>query len=140
MRQQDGAEVVVAANAPGRMTHAFLADDPAWALVFWSDPATVWVKRAAYPQLSSLSFTLDPRAIDTSVARAISSGHAQQVSVELARMLEASPQSVRALSALATEYHLLGDAVARDKVMQTLEALAPDHPAVRELARRFQRP
>jgi hypothetical protein len=44
---------------------------------------------------------------------------------------------VRANSALAILFHLTGHAAERDVVMGVLHAVAADHPAVRELDRRF---
>ncbi len=143
LRAEDGATVVVAGNAPGRMTHRFLASDPAWAMVDWGEAATVWLHVADHPELAALRYTrLDPRALDRSVARAFEHGPATGEEVaalgaELERLVLGEPRSVRALSALAIFHHLRGDATARDRVLQRLDELAPEHPAVRELRRRF---
>jgi hypothetical protein len=143
MRGEDRATIVVADDFPGRLTHGFLADDPAWALVSWSDAALVWVRRDAHPELASLYFTqIDPRAVDLSVERAFHRGAAAITALhaELGRMLAASPDSVRALVGVAIDAHLRGDPATQATVMSRLEAIAGDHPAVRALARRFQRP
>jgi hypothetical protein len=143
MRAEDGATLVVAGNAPGRQTHFFLAADPAWAMVDWSEAAIVWVRLADHPELAPLRFShVDPRSIDGSVVRALGRGaatpaEAAALRTELERMVLASPDSVRVLVALAIFHHLRSDPAARDRVMQRLEEIAPDHPAVRELRRRF---
>lgn len=142
MRAADGATVVVAVNTPGRMTTSFLRDDPAWALVGWSDPATVWVRRDAHAELAArLGYRLlDPRAIDGSVARALATGaDREQLFRELGRMVTENPEAVRPLVALAVYHHLTGDDTRRDTVLARLETLAPDHPAIQALRARFAR-
>ena len=54
-------------------------------------------------------------------------------------MLAASPTSVRA-NRRWPSFPLTGDAAERDVVMGVLHAVAADHPAVRELDRRFPPP
>ncbi|MEO6952656.1 MAG: hypothetical protein ABI321_12670 [Polyangia bacterium] len=142
MRAEDRATVVVAVNTPGRLTTPFLRDDPAWALVGWSDPATVWVRRDAHAELASrLAYgLLDPRSLDGSVARALGTGADRaQLSRELERMVTQNPNAVRPLVALAVYHHIIGDLERRDLVLARLDALAPDHPAVRALHARFIR-
>jgi len=142
MRADDWATIVVASNAPGRMSHAFLAGDPAWMLVSWSDAALVWARRDAHPELAPSAFVLlDPRSLDGSVVRALTADAASAPALgkELQRVVEASPDSTRALVALAVYHEVRGDAAARDRVLDRLDALDPDHPAVRELERRLGR-
>lgn len=144
MRARDGASIVVASNAPGRMSHAFLASDPSWMLVSWSDAALVWARRDAHAELAASAFTeLDPRSLDGSVVRALTGGatnaRVAAVGRELERTVEASPDSTRALVALAIYDELRGDRAACDRVLDRLDALDPDHPAVRELERRLGR-
>ena len=140
MREEDGATIVVAGNAPGRLTHGFLADDPRWALVSWSEAATVWVRADAHPQAAAQRYTrVDPRSIDGSVARIFRGGDPGAIArleEELLRMGEASPTSVRVLVGLALCAHLRGDDAARERLLHRLDEVAPGHPAVRELRRR----
>ncbi len=142
MRAEDHATVVVAVNTAGRITTPFLRDDPAWALVSWSDPATVWVRRDAHPALADrLAYRLlDPRSLDGSVARALASPDTDRALLahELERVVTENPDVVRPLVALAVYHHLTHDLARRDAVMGRLDSLAPDHPALRVLHARFR--
>lgn len=140
MRADDHASVVVAVNTPGRITTPFLRDDPAWALVGWSDPATVWVRTDAHPALAAAQAyrLLDPRSLDGSVARALEmGGDRAQLVRELERMVTENPEALRPLVALAVYHHLTGNHAGRDTVLARLDILAPRHPAVEALRARF---
>ena len=131
----------IGSNGDARFTHRYLFGDPRWMMVYWSDAASVYVVRAAHPELASLAFVvIDPAAPERSAAVAASTHDAARIGRaldELQRMLTASPTSIRANSALAILFHLSGRSADRDVVMRLLHAVAPDHPAVRELERRF---
>ena len=123
-------------NHEVRWTHRYLFRDPAWAQIFWSEAASVYVRRDRHPELLPLAFsTIDPSAPELAAANAVRSGDRARIAQardELQRMLTASPTSVRANRALAIYFHLLGRAAERDTVMR---ALPPEDAA--ELSRRF---
>jgi hypothetical protein len=137
----DGVDWAVGSNGDTRFTHRYLYRDPAWAEVYWSDAASVYVRRDRHPELAPLAFrAIDPAAPEQSAADAVRSGDPARLAAardELSRMVAASPTSVRANGALAIYFHLLGRTAERDTVMKLLHAVAPAHPAVRALDRRF---
>jgi hypothetical protein len=60
-RERDPADWVLASNRPGQTAYTFLARDPDWMLVYLSEPAAIYVRRAAYPELEPLAFHgIDP--------------------------------------------------------------------------------
>jgi len=123
-------------NGDQRWTHQYLYGDPRWAEIFWSEAASVYVRRDRRPELLPLAFTtIDPAAPELSAANAVRSRDPARIAAardELERMLTASPTSVRANRALAVYFHLLGRTVERDVVMRALPA-----DDARELERRF---
>jgi hypothetical protein len=131
----------IGSNGESRFTHRYLYRDPAWAEVYWSEAASVYVVRARHPELLPLAFgVIDPAAPELSAAEAVRSRDPARIAAaraELGRMVAASPTSLRANGALAIYFHLLGRTAERDTVMQLLRAVAPDHPAVRALEARF---
>jgi hypothetical protein len=137
----DGVTWAVGSNGEARFTHRYLFSDPAWAEVYWSEAASVYVTRAAHPKLAPFAFAvIDPSAPELSAAQSARSGDPRRIEaarLELERMVAASPTSVRANGALAIYFHLLGRTLERDTVMKLLRAVAPDHPAVRALDARF---
>jgi hypothetical protein len=132
----------IGSNSPSRYTHQYLFRDPAWSMVYWSEAASVYVRRDAHPELGPFAFAVvDPAAPELSAAQAVRSGDRARIAAahaELGRMLAESPASLRANSALAIYFHLLHRTRERDTVMQVLRTVAGDHPAVRELDRRFR--
>ena len=132
----DGVGWALGSNNEQRWTHRYLFHDPAWAEVFWSEAASVYVRRDRHPELLPLAFTIiDPAAPEPSAANAVRSRDPARIAAaraELGRMLAASPTSVRANRALAIYFHLLGRTVERDVVMRALE---PEEAA--ELRARF---
>jgi hypothetical protein len=129
----------LADNTAGSESFAFLAHDPAWMLVYWSDPATVWVRRAAHPELEELH--LDPKNPVQSLLSAMSGADQARLDAlerELQRMLTASPESLRANALLALFFDQRGRIRERDAVLDRLEALAPDHPVVKQLRARVR--
>jgi hypothetical protein len=147
MRREDGATWVVARNQPGDSSHRYLAADPEWAMVYWSEPAVVWVRRAAWPGLDAHVFRfVSPAAVDASVFGAVqrSGGDVATLAAverEVQRLVAASPTSVRAHVAQVVYYHALGPGARgqRDAAFARLQALAGDQPVVRELAARLTR-
>ncbi len=136
---------VLAGNTPGRETHLFLSRDPEWMLVFWSEEALLYARRSARPDLQDLEFEiLDPAAVDASIASAAARARGDperlaELGGEVRSMVAASPGGPRALTALALLLHFSGTEkhAERDGVIEELESLHPDHPAVKELRRRL---
>jgi hypothetical protein len=131
MRAADGADWVLALGKSGDETHRFLARDPAWRLVYWSEAALVWVRADAYPELAPLALGWVPRLIDASgdavVAMLAPVTHDATaragVEAELLRMTAASPDGRRANALLALFYDTMGPAY-RDKRDRVLDHLA----------------
>ena len=121
----EGVGWALGSNSEQRWTHRYLFGDPGWAEVFWSEAASVYVRRDRHPELVPLAFTtIDPAAPELSAANAVRSHDPARIAAahrELGRMLAASPTSVRANRALAIYFHLLGRTVERDTVMRALE-------------------
>ncbi len=132
MRAEDHATWALAVNQPDKRTFPFLAGDPAWALVFWSDSAALYVLRAAHAELVPLAFRHVGQSMSLvgDVAAAVAESHGDpdrlgEIRAELLRMLEASPASFRAGVALALFYQVLGPHYAeqRDHVFDHLRAV-----------------
>lgn len=140
MRAEDGADWVLASNREGRETHTFLAEDPAWALVYYSEAAVIYVRRGAYPRIEAGALRyIRPGGLTTGVVRAVEAARGDERALagirgELEGLVEGSPGSVRLLVALAIFHHLRGPASfgARDEVIRALRARHPGHPKVRE--------
>ena len=65
-------------NNEQRFTHRYLFRDPAWAEIFWSEAASVYVRRDRHPELLPLAFaTIDPSAPELAAANAVRSGDAR---------------------------------------------------------------
>ncbi|MCA1663654.1 MAG: hypothetical protein LC659_05200, partial [Myxococcales bacterium] len=132
----DGVGWALGSNNEQRWTHRYLFADAAWAEIFWSEAASVYVRRDRHPELVPLAFTtIDPAAPELAAANAVRSHDPARIAAahhELGRMVAASPTSVRANRALAIYFHLLGRTVERDTVMRALE---PEDAA--ELHERF---
>lgn len=143
LRREDGADWVLAANEFGVESHLFLARDPAWALVYWSEAAAVLVRRDAYPALAPLAFAhFDRAAPFPAIERAAALVRREPerlapVEAELQRLVEASPQGLLSRSLLLLFYHRVGPARAaqRDRLLAALQAEQPDHPVVLGLPR-----
>lgn len=134
---------VLADNTPGRESFAFLARDPAWRLVYWSEAAVVYVPTGS--RLDRLAFRfLVPADEAPSLARALrwaGKDPARRAAVrgELERILAADPDAVRPNVLMALFFHGTGDRAATDAILQRLDELDPDHPAVRELRAAIRR-
>src|SRR5206468_6857616 len=113
----DRVDWALGSNNEQRFTHRYLFADPAWAEIFWSEAASVYVRRDRHPELVPLAFTtIDPTAPELAAANAVRSRDPARIAAahrELGRMVAASPTSVRANRALAIYFHLLGRTVER---------------------------
>lgn len=137
---------VLSENVPGRESFAFLWSDPEWAPVFWSDPAVVWIRTDAYPELAASQFRLlDPSFPTPSLQAALQrfgddeAAHAQ-LRRELERMLTASPTSLRALTTAALYFDHVGDVARRDELAAMLMRHHGDHPVAQQLPSLFRSP
>jgi hypothetical protein len=140
MRAEDRASWALAVNTPGHEGYAFLADDPTWMMVYWSDTAALYVRLDAHEELEATGFRfVDPRSPTLSVYAAIRRMRASPaamaaVGVEVQRMLDASPDSVRALMTAAVYEDAFGPArrPERDAALGRLERVAGDVRAVED--------
>jgi hypothetical protein len=143
-KKNDGATWAMGWNRPELQTHLFLARDPQWALVYWDDVATIYVRRAAHPELEPLRYQLiDPAAVEAQVARLVAfhtrpggdSAILRRLNQELLRMVEAAPDSLRANGALLIFYAKMGQKwqPQRDAVLRRLDEIAPGRPSIRLL-------
>jgi hypothetical protein len=147
MRAEDGITWALASNAPGQTGDAFLARDPSWALVYWSEPAAVYVRREAHSDLSSLMYRyVDPSNVPLSIARAVAQSRGDTsilggILGEVRRMLDASPDSLRANVALLALLDGLGPARRRerDALLDNLLLLTRDEPDMGAIVRSFER-
>jgi hypothetical protein len=142
----DDATWALAVNRPDQVAFGFLARDPRWSMVYWSDTAAVYVRRDAHPELQRLAFRfVDPYDVPRSIAYAIvlAGGDADKLDAILAevrRMLDASPDSVRANVALAAFLASLGPARRPDLDAQVarLLVLTQDAPEMQTFVRALQ--
>lgn len=137
---------VLAENVAGRESFAFLWHSPEWMPVYWSDPAVVWVRTDAYPELEPLAYRLlDPSFPTASLQMALqqfrdnADAH-RQLQSELERMLTASPTSLRALATAALYFDQVGDIERRDGAMDMLRTHHADHEIVSQLPAVFSAP
>lgn len=142
--QETGGDWVLADNTPGRESFQFLAQHPDWLTVFWSEEAVVYVLAQDHPHLRSSAYHVisaaDPvGSLMAALSRADSDDALRTIRDELLRMLDTSPQSVRANALIALYYDHLGPEFVghRDAVLSTLHDIAPRHPAVIELRARM---
>jgi len=106
MRAADGVTWALGVNTPEQPGFAFLASDPLWSMVYWSDTAAVYVRRDAHPELEALRYRfVDPydpvRSVLGALRTAASPETTAAIGREVHRMLVASPASPRALIAQA---------------------------------------
>ena len=138
---------VLADNTPGRETHGFLAQRSEWMMVYWSEQAIVWLRRDRYPALQPLSFRLlHPLLPMESIAQALAQAAGrprpmQQIGDEIQRLIDASPQSLRAQSLALLYWSSLGPAGAAqaDQVWDAMLEVHAEHPAMPALAQQFGR-
>ena len=105
MRREDGADWVLGVNRPEQVAYGFLARDPEWCLAYWSETAAVYVRRSAHPELALEAYRfVDPFDVPGSVAAALATHPEplarERILTEVRRMLDASPDSLRANLAL----------------------------------------
>jgi hypothetical protein len=147
LRAAHRATWALGTNFPGKEGFAFLAQDPRWSLVYWSETAAIYVLRAAHPELEALRYRfIDPRDLEGSIRRALMGEERwegrppslEAVRGEIERMLVDSPDSVRATGLLALVLSMLGPLYAheRDVALERLERLgAGDLWALRLVSR-----
>jgi hypothetical protein len=142
LEREYGFDWVIACNRPGQLSHTFLASDPAWSLVYYSEAALIYVRSERYPGLAPLRFrVLEPVAPDLAVLRAMGGAAVEgptwrALAHELARARAASPLGLRILASSALFFHHSGPAYgkARDQALATLLREYPDHPVLPQLA------
>jgi hypothetical protein len=140
MRAEDGVSWALGVNTPGKPGFGFLASSAAWSMVYWSETAAVYVRRDAHPDLESLRFRfVDPRepALSVLAATRRAAGDPDVVAMigsEVDRMVEASPDSARALTSEALYDDVIGPprSAEREAALARLERVAGDQPEVAE--------
>lgn len=152
LQREYPSDWVLADNTPGRETFTFLGDDPEWALVFWSEPATVWVRRDRHAGVARADRfeVLRPGAEIPSLLAGLQAagpdptalGH---IAAELDRIATATGPTFRTLTLQALFWHAMTNidahaAERRDAVATTLEVLHPDHPALPTVLRALSQP
>ena len=134
---------VLAENVVTRESFAFLAQHPDWMPVYWSDPAVIYVRRDAYPQLAPLAFRhIHPVAVQASLAQALQRARQEpallaEIFGEIERMHTASPDALRPNALLALALDATGRDAERDAVILHLLKVAPDSDAAQQLADMF---
>jgi hypothetical protein len=136
LREDHAGDWVLADNTPGRQSFLFLADDPDWMAIHWSEAAVVWVPRATHPHLASRALRfLHPAFPVESLGAAVASTQGDparlaEIESELVRIYEDDPGGVRALTLLVLFYETLGAPArsARDAWLEELLRLHPSHP------------
>jgi hypothetical protein len=145
VRARYGGDWVLASNLPDHVSFPFLARSRDWMLVYWSEPAVVYVPRSAGRELTQLELAhVDPRAVDASIAAAVRAHRDDPAALsaierEVLRMRAASPTGIRANVAAAVYYHFRGPGFSakRDAALELLRRRHGDAPAVRDLLSRF---
>lgn len=124
----------LAANPGPGQSFAFLAQDPAWALVYWSPAASVFVPTAAHDDLPRLRH-LDPAdPVRSVLAAARNPESAEALADELTRVTAAHPDIAAPAVWSVMLLHLRGPALLaeRDRALESLVARFPDAPEVRQ--------
>jgi len=145
MRAKDGVEWVMASNIPGHVTHGFLIRDDDWMLVYWSEPALIFVTRDDHPKLAGLELSyIDPVAVDVSVVAAATANARDPAALlhlesQIMRMIKASPKSIRANTAGAIYFHFRGQAYRkqRNELLRMVDLLDPEGSWSENLRSRF---
>ena len=145
MRAQNRASWVIGVNRPGAVSYAFLAKDPRWMMVFWSDTAAVYALRSAHAELAPLAYRyVDPVDVPGSVASALAFRGADWdvaagVLSDIRRMLAASPDGVRPNLALAAFLDAVGPSgwAERDAIIDRLMLLTHGAPAIKAVSAAF---
>ena len=145
MRSKDGVTWVMASNIPGHVTHGFLTRDDDWMLVYWSEPALIFVTRKDHPKLAKFELSyVDPLAVDVSVVSAATANAGDPAALahlesQIMRMIEASPMSIRANTAGAIYFHFRGPAYRkqRNELLRMVDLLDTDGAWGEDLRSRF---
>lgn len=144
MRETDHATWVIGKNQGREISFAFLARDPAWAVVHWSDTALVFVRRDAHADVARVAFRYvnptDPEASIQAATRALK-GNARELAgvlAEVSRFEQASPGAVRGQIYLALFHQGVGAIAERDAALEKAIELGEGREAVREAARRVR--
>ena len=145
MRATDGVKWVMASNIPGHVTHGFLTRDDDWMLVYWSEPALIFVTRKDHPKLAGLELSyINPVAVDVSVVAAVTANARDPVALahlesQIMRMIEASPRSIRANTAGAIYFHFRGPAYReqRNELLRMVDLLDTEGSWSENLRSRF---
>ena len=142
MRAADGATWAMGTNFPGKPGFGFLAKNPDWSLVYWSETAAVYTRRDVHGELESLRYAfIDPLRLEQSVVDAVlrangDSGTLVAIQREIDRMLVDSPNSFRALTLLALFHSLLGPShlKARSAALERLLRIGRNDPRAMQMA------
>ena len=143
----DGATWALAVNRPEQVAFGFLAHDPAWSMVYWSDTAAIYVRRPAHADLAPFAYHfVDPNDVTGSVAQAVVSSRGAPRSpiaailAEVRRMLDASPDSIRANLAFAAVLAALGPEKRADldALLGRLLLLTHDSPEMQSFVQRLR--
>ncbi len=145
MRAADGVVWVMASNIPGHVTHGFLARNDDWMLVYWSEPALIFVARDDHPKLAEFELSyIDPVAVDVSVVAATTANAGDpeallHLEFQIMRMIKASPMSIRANTAGAIYFHFRGPAYRkqRNELLRMVDLLDTEGSWSQNLRSRF---
>ncbi len=145
MQATDGVEWVMASNIPGYWSHGFLTRDDGWMLVYWSEPALIFVTRKDHPELAVFELSyIDPVAVDVSVVSAVTANARDPAALahlesQIMRMIKASPQSIRANTAGAIYFHFRGPAYReqRNELLRMVDLLDTEGSWSENLRSRF---
>lgn len=129
MRADDGADWVFAANPPGEPSFGYLARDPAWSLVYWSETGAIYVRRDAHAELEPYRYHyVDPRDVEGSIVAAINSGAPPDaLRAEIARM---PPDAIHAQLARAIFARAIGAIRESDRILAEVLERHGDDPGV----------
>lgn len=138
----DRTWVLARQDRTGR-SHAFLGADPRWCLVFWSEPAVIFVRRDAHGPLCKTDglrhFRSPSLDADAFVAGSDPARRAA-AAAELERLAAMAPQSTLVRIAEVVFAHASGDMARRGMLLERLVADHPRDPAVLALLRRLAGP
>ena len=126
---------VLAANPGPGEAFLFLADDPHWRLVFWSEPASIFLPRDSRPDLPAYTL-FSPRDPVGSIQRATANpATADAMGAELDRLVAHDPDAVSAQVWRVMHLHLRGPTFRqkRDEALAKLVLAHRDAPEVQKL-------
>ncbi len=126
---------VLAANPGPGEAFAFLAHDPAWKLVFWSDPAAIYLPSDAHPELVPYQLFSPADAVGSIQRATANPATVEAIGAELQRLRADDPQSIAAAVWQVMHLHLRGPAFRqkRDEALAQLLAKHRDAPEVQQL-------